>query len=311
MNSSYEAYATAFIRTYYQTEPIQISFLGGGFYGRVYLASIDQEPYQVVVKIHMREGFHIQEQQQLTALAKHATIRMPKVYQIHSKDEAIPVDILAMEYIEGVNAGHLDQLPLDYKDQLADQMVQNLIAYHSVLHPQGFGELQAEAYERDWRVLYKKKAYEISHKANVMKQQMKISDEIYEVVEVAYAHFDRIFSEPIETARLIHGDYNTWNILLNKDCTAVAAVIDPSNCCWADSEMDLYQLNNANGKAFGLLDRYKAIMPLSPNFELKNSFYEVFTEIMHYYDSNVAPIGSKLLDQALQLKQQMKLNHLI
>ena len=92
---------------------------------------------------------------------------------------------------------------------------------------------------------------------------------------------------PIERASLIHGDYNTWNILLDKEKTCVTAFLDPFGCCWADSEFDLYQLDNANGKEFGLLQCYAKKKKLSSNFYEKRCFYELFTEINHYYDSHV------------------------
>lgn len=105
---------------------------------------------------------------------------------------------------------------------------------------------------------------------------------------------------------MIQGDYNMWNVMLDKDQSAAAAVIDPFNFCWADSELDLYQLNNANGKYFGLLENYRSKIPLSKNFEVKNSFYELFTEIMHFYDANVDVSHSNIKDEANQLRIQMK-----
>lgn len=65
------------------------------------------------------------------------------------------------------------------------------------------------------------------------------------------------------------------------------AAIDPFGCCWADSEYDLYQLDNANGKGYGLLQRYAGKMPLSGNFEEKRCFYELYTEVSRYHDACV------------------------
>jgi len=104
---------------------------------------------------------------------------------------------------------------------------------------------------------------------------------------------------------LIHGDYNTWNVILDDDLTCVKAVIDPFNCCWADSELDLYQLNNANGKYYGLLDIYSAKFPLSENFPLKTSFYEFVSEINHYYDAKVDVRRSQVPEEAIELEKQM------
>ena len=92
---------------------------------------------------------------------------------------------------------------------------------------------------------------------------------------------------PVESACLIHGDYTTWNIMLNEELTEATALIDPFGCMWADRELELYQLENVNGKDYRLLERYRAAVPLSPNFEVKNCFYRLFTEIMHYHDASV------------------------
>ena len=43
--------------------------------------------------------------------------------------------------------------------------------------------------------------------------------------------------------------------------------------------MDLYQLNNANGRQFRLLEIYAKKKPLTANFAQKNAFYELFTEL--------------------------------
>lgn len=131
---------------------------------------------------------------------------------------------------------------------------------------------------------------------------------IFEIIDKAYKSYDDIFYLPITKACLVHGDYNTWNIMLNQELTDVVAVIDPFNCCWADPEIDLYQLNNANGAYFSLIERYKKKRQLSENFNLKNSFYELFTEIMHFYDAGKDITKSNILIEAKHLKEHMLLH---
>lgn len=290
---------------YYGQKPVSVISLGGGFYGRVFLAQLNSEPYRVVIKIYLSNGLNKKEEEQLKILSKYASIRMPRVYFNHHADTEISVDALFMEYIEGINAGSISDItPLD-RDNIANQIVDNLIGYHQVVHLEGFGEINGERYEKDWRVYYRKKAYSIYHKSIEMHREEKINDTVYGIVQRAYENYDKIFYLPIESARLIHGDYNTWNILLKRDLTEAAAVIDPFNCCWADPEFDLYQLDNANGKYLGLLNKYKAKMELSNNFEIKNSFYELFTEIMHFYDADIDVATSNIPNEARKLEIQM------
>ncbi|MCL2426807.1 MAG: hypothetical protein FWD05_10790 [Oscillospiraceae bacterium] len=66
------------------------------------------------------------------------------------------------------------------------------------------------------------------------------------------------------------------------------------------------QLNNANGKQFGLLDIYATKFPLSENFQLKLSFYELFSEITHFYDADVEIDYPRMIAEANELELQMK-----
>ncbi|MHA6532184.1 phosphotransferase [Paenibacillus sp. BAC0078] len=283
-----------------------IKDIGGGFYGRVFLVEMDAPPYRLVIKVYNRTGLNTREQAQLTTLGEYSTLPMPRVYFVHHKSDKVPLDVLGMEYIEGINAGEIYDMPEENRKRIADQIIDNLIAYHSVIHPEGFGELNSGTYTKDWNEYYKPKVDLIFEKATKMHKNKQLDNEVYETVKSAYENYGKIFGEKVEHARLIHGDYNMWNVMLEQDRSAAAAVIDPFNCCWADAELDLYQLSNANGKYFGLLDNYRSKIPLSRNFEIKNSFYELFTEIMHFYDANVDVSHSNIKEEAKQLRMQMK-----
>jgi len=115
----------------------------------------------------------------------------------------------------------------------------------------------------------------------------QISEFVFHVFEFSFDRFDQIFYLPITEARLIHGDYNTWNIMLNREKNQAIFVIDPFGSCYADNEYDLYQLDNANGQSYGLLKRYAEKFTLSENFDVKRRFYKLYSEIGHYYDARV------------------------
>jgi fructosamine-3-kinase len=97
-----------------------------------------------------------------------------------------------------------------------------------------------------------------------------------------------------------------WNILLNEDLTDVSGVIDPLDCCWADSEMDIWNLNHVNGKDYGLLDLYASQFPLSDNYLLKMCFYELFSQIASHYDANVGIEESNIPQEIQVFEAQMK-----
>lgn len=213
-----------------------------------------------------------------------------------------------MEYIPGFNAGNYNILEINEKNRvaIAEQIVDNLISYHRVINPDGFREIGASAFEPDWEKWYKAKADSSFSKAESFYASGKIDDVIFSVIRKAHELYDRIFYLPVKEARLIHGDYNTWNILLDESLTHVSAVIDPLNSCYADSEMDLFQLHHANGKEFKLLDIYASKFPLSENFPLKSSFYELFEHITGYYDAKVEIDYPFLAALAKELEQQMQ-----
>lgn len=285
----------------FNSNNVKVTPLGGGFYGRAFLAELDTEPFRVVIKLYLFPGIAENEAIQLKTLAKHATLKMPEVY-FTDIAEAGSFDALAMEYISGVNAGIQTEIPEESIQRLGDAIVENLVSYHSAIHPEGFGQLTSDVFFDDWRSYYKPVAIQTIDKAKKLYEQGELPKELLDIMEQAASRFDRIFNIPIKTARLIHGDYNTWNVMLTENLQDIAGVIDPFNCCWADSELDLYQLDNANGKMFSLLEKYSKKMPLSENFEKKRAFYELFTEINHFYDSKVSMKDYDMMPKALELK---------
>lgn len=293
------------IKKYYGATAKNIESLGGGFYGKVFLVSIDVEPFKIVVKIYLEDGLAIRESEQLKILGKHALLKMPQVYHVHMKDMEIDYDILMMTYLSGVNAGVQENVNEDFLDEISESIVDNLIAIHSIKNPNGFGEIGTSVYWDDWRDYYQPKVENIYESAIQLHTNGELDDKTYHIIKKAYEKFDQIFYLPITDARLIHGDYNTWNVMLNESLTQAVAVIDPFGCCWGDSEYDLYQLNNANGKYYQLLDRYKRKCVLSENFELKICFYELFTELMHFHDAGVEISHSDIPNTALKMEKLM------
>ena len=273
----------------YNVKVEKMTLMGGGFYGRVFLVEMPCEPNKIVIKLYLIPGFSQNEYRQIEALSKSALLKMPKLFWMEPVQEDVKYEVLAMEYLKGFNAGEVlaENLTEESRKNISEEIIENLLAYHRTINPAGFGLIGAETFVDEWCSYYRPIANNILAKAKLMLEQGKMYPEAFRIMELAMEHYDDIFYLPIKEARLIHGDYNMWNIMLDKSKEHAYAVIDPFNCCYADSEFDLYQLDNANGKDFGLLNLYMEKQPVSENFRLKRAFYELFTEINHYYDSNV------------------------
>ena len=291
-------------------EPSEIKYLGGGFYGRAFRIKLSKDVEYAVVKLYLYPNLCKKEALQLETISRHSYLKVPKIYNVfEAKEIDSGYDVLLMEYIEGVNASDVDPLLLSNKEreEICESIVDNLISLHSVRSERGFGDLDSLKLYPTWQEYYYPIAESIVNKARVLFEAGQLSEYIMDVFKSSLECFNAIFSYPITKAGLVHGDYNTWNIMLTKDKKHALAVIDPFNCRFADTEIDLYQLDNANGKGYGLLDKYKEKVKLSENFEIKRSFYELYSEVCHYHDAHVVADTAAIDRLARRLREQMGL----
>ena len=271
----------------FHTQPTRIKYLGGGFYGQVFLAAFDKPPHQAVVKLYKFDGMNAREALQLKTLAQYGTLKVPQVYHVHGNAA------LVMEFLQGVNAGFKSPLSKKTRDRIGGQIIENLLAYHAASHA-GYGELDAGNYTASWHDHYRGVMISTLKKGEALLAAGQIKQQTLDACHYALERYDCIFQKEPEGAGLVHGDYNTLNILLDEDKRNAVAVIDPFNCSWADPEYDLYQLKNFTGKSFGLLEKYRKQRRLSSNYECKIKCYELFTEIAHYHDAQIDASSSKL-----------------
>ena len=278
--------------------------IGGGFYADVYKFEYENtEP--LIVKVYKSEGIMKKEVSQLEILAEHAISPMPNVLWTHSADGSFSQDVLAMNCLKGENGGVVFYLNPLKRERLAEQVVNNLLAFHNIHNPDGFGEIESDIRYKTFNEYYRQRAVEILKMAEKLHKKGQLDFYVLDVMQKAYECFDKVFYLPVTQASLIHGDYNMWNILVDRKSCSVAAVIDPCGCMWADSEYDLYQLNNANGRHLKLFEKYKEKKALSENCMQKMAFYELFTEIEHYYNSGYSVDRKKTKRRADALRRYL------
>ena len=272
---------------------IKINRVGGGFYADVYKFDyLKREP--LVVKVYKSVGMMKREIEQIRLLSQYSLYPMPEVLWCHSADDTFKKDVLAMNFLKGENGGNAFYISPSKKAKLAEQVVDNLLAFHNVHNSAGFGAIDDDQYYKTFNDYYRHKSFSILDMARKLNCDGQITNYVLNVMCEAVDKFEEIFNLPITESSLIHGDYNMWNIMIDKKNCNVTAIIDPCGCMWADSEYDLYQLNNANGKHLKLFETYAKKKQLSENCCQKMAFYELFTEIEHYYNSGY-PVIQKLI----------------
>lgn len=264
-----------------------------GYYGFVFLI-IDGNEKKAIAKVYKKENYAQREMAQLERLSQHAIAHVPEVYDIDTKTRNGLFDILFMEFIDGVDASKIKISDEREKMRLSNEIVDNLIAIHSVSSPDGFGDFVSEKYFSRWQECYKKQIDALFYKLKT-NMPKKLSKQSFSLAEKLYYSFDEVFCLEIKQNALIHGDYNLWNLLVNPATNRLAAVIDPFGCSFADRELDLFQLQNSNGNEYRLLENYASKIPLSENFELKNAYYRFWDDIKHLV--NVGYCNNRLFFQ--------------
>lgn len=84
--------AEMLIYEYYGTMPEKVTALGGGFYGRVFLAKHSKEFGRLVVKIYLFPNLAQKEANQLRILSSYSSVKMPKVYFVHTSSKGISME---------------------------------------------------------------------------------------------------------------------------------------------------------------------------------------------------------------------------
>ena len=250
-----------------------------GFYGYVYLIET-ADGKKVIAKVYKRCGYIKNETEQLNMIRKYALVKVPEIYAVSYQKENGYFDVLFMEYIEGVNAAAIKITDKKEKLAFSNQVVENLLAINEVTTSDGFGSYITKEYCKSWEEYYKSYITNLCHAVHsrkpllFSKSNVKLMDKLYE-------SYDKIFSVPVAQSCLIHGDYNLWNLIADPKTNNLLAVIDPFESIFADRELELYQLQNANGDEYGLLENYASHIVLSDNFEVKNPYYFFWNDMTH------------------------------
>lgn len=249
-----------------------------GYYGLVYLVETDERPY--IAKAYKRVGYLNYEESQLNELRKYAVTHVPEIIGKSLQQQNEKCDILFMEYIDGVNAGQLNITDEKERLRFGEEVIENLLSIHAVSNPNGFGDFVTGKYSERWEDYYKSQITSIYN--DLQEKKSILSAAPKKMIDKLFNSYDRVFRTPVTQNSLIHGDYNLWNLMADPKTNRLIGMIDPLDCCYADRELELFQLENANGDRYGLMERYSENVQLSAEFELKKAYYRFWDDLKHF-----------------------------
>lgn len=280
---------------------LNVKFIGGGSYGRVYKAALSSGE-TIAVKAYRIQGSQHEEARQLDILSKNTSVEMPKVLFTYEDNETA---ILVMTFVEGQNV--LNPLFLlkskSQKQKFADEVISGMLQWHGVTNEK-FGELANPVFDT-WIEYYKKEKQEPWLTGlNALSEKGKFSKKKLKLLVEATEFFNKL---PAEKAKpvLIHSDLNIMNIMADPKTLKLTAFIDPCACMWADREYDLFQLRNMWGDAYGLYDTYKEKYNLSEYADFRVAYYGAMNEAHCRLGGGlIFPLWETLCNR--RLKKEMK-----
>ena len=250
-----------------------------GFYGWVFLIE-NSDHKTIIAKVYKLLGYMDTEVLQLDMMRKYALVSVPEIYSVSHKKDNGYFDVMFMEYINGVNAAAVKITDEKEKMAFSNQVIENVLAIHEVSNPNGFGSYIDHDYCLNWESLYKLNITKLYNSLHTHKPLI-FSKKSFELMEALYESFDEVFTDTVKENHLIHGDYNLWNLIADPKTNKLIGMIDPFGSCFADRELELFQLTNANGEEYRLLENYASHNSLSSNFEVKNAYYFFWDDIKH------------------------------
>lgn len=252
--------------------------LGKGGSGQVYLAE-NKGGRKIAVKIYREQNRCEQEKSDLESLRKKCTVKIPDVYFTSTVSGT---DILAMEYIDGVNAWKNIRIylaPKEKRKAFAESVAKGVYSILAVRESK-FGDPKGELYDK-WTDYYFPRAEKILEGMKEYSGKFAYR-RIYRLMLFLWERRETIFAEKPPYSAFIHGDLCPMNMLADPRKMELKAFIDPFDAFYADPEYELFQLFCQSGDFLGLYEEYKTLFPVSVNVDKKSYFYAIFAEAEYF-----------------------------
>lgn len=261
----------------------KVAYMGGGSFGKAY--SVKGKDREAVVKFMLCDGMLEKETADLSLIGEKLRVKCPKVLYVRKKDEHISYDCYVMGKIEGkpliFSVKHFFA-SRKKRFELGEKIVEGLRSLHENTADK-FGESENPDCDK-WTDYYRPFAENVLSKAEMYAEKGELDGHIVSVMKKFMEKFDVVFAEEPDKPRLIHGDLNVCNIMVNGE---EIAFIDPLNSLYADVEYDLFQFYNLMGKRFFLGKIYRQKYGESAFCEAKLAFYGLWNEVFCFIKSGI------------------------
>lgn len=260
------------IRQVFDAPILSIDKSGTGMLGYVFSVKIPCEPHEVIIKFQKYAGKARPETEQLDYLRVFVGDIVPKVIHVHTPTDDLPVEAMVMEKLPGIQASSLKDPSQEVQEQIAEEIIDILLKWHDVGHPQGYGQLKGPFFEK-WS------DYQLSlverHYAEVKSLHPKgdLDPAIYEAADRSIANIEKILGDIKGEAVLVHGDIWLPNILIDPETYRVTGIVDPQNCRWDEREADVVPMDWPYGGDYQYLMKvYEKKHPLREGWPLRFAF---------------------------------------
>lgn len=254
-----------------------ITPIGKGASGAVFLVLCDNEPYKIAVKVSSHPELMQKEYEMLTFLKEKTESKVPELYFCEEENEKA---YIAMEFIEGASGTDKTLMLRPGRKHLADSIIDNLLLIQKAKNDK-FGPIGNAVYDT-WKEYYREFADEIYSFALEMHSKGKLDSIVIQAVKLSYEKFDVIFREETGKPTLIHGDYWMPNFIIDKKKMELKAAVDPFNMMWAEPEYELFAMTVGTGKKLKLYETYKSKVTVSKLCDLKTELYALYSELLWY-----------------------------
>ena len=255
----------------FDSKVVSVEPAGTGMLGYVFRVKLAGDPHQVVVKWQKYSGKAEPETKQLNLLRQFAGEVVPKVFYVHKGSKDLPYEAMIMETLPGIQASSLKDPSMDVQEQIAEEIIDLLLRWHSVGHPQGYGPLEGPYIEK-WADYQKSLAEK--HLAEVV--SLHPGDSLPPVIlETAHRSIEAvtdIMGDVSENAVLVHGDIWLPNILIDPETYHVTGIVDPQNCRWDEREADVVPMDWPYGDYQFLMNVYQRKCPLREGWPLRFAY---------------------------------------